>query len=37
VVWEGADEAGRPVASGLYYYRLSTAESTMNRSIVLLR
>ena len=37
LVWDGGDAEGRPVATGLYYYRLSTGESTLNRSMVMLR
>jgi flagellar hook assembly protein FlgD len=37
VVWEGADEAGRPAPAGLYYYRLSTDAGVVNRSLVLMR
>ncbi|MCK4305008.1 MAG: hypothetical protein KAY24_12290 [Candidatus Eisenbacteria sp.] len=37
LVWEGDDETGRQVASGLYYYRLSTEEGMLKRSMVLLR
>lgn len=35
--WDGADANGHRVASGLYYYRLSTVEGTVRRSMVMLR
>ncbi len=35
--WEGRDDAGRSVTSGLYFYRLSTNDGTLRRSMVLLR
>ena len=37
VVWTGESDAGRPVASGVYYYRLNTESGTLERSLVLLR
>jgi hypothetical protein len=36
-VWEGRDEGGRPVASGVYFYRLETPEGAFGRRMVLLR
>ena len=35
--WNGHDDAGRPVASGLYLYRLVTSEDVLTRKLVLLR
>ncbi|MXW79864.1 MAG: T9SS type A sorting domain-containing protein, partial [Gemmatimonadetes bacterium] len=35
--WNGHDDAGRPVASGLYLYRLVTNEAVLTRKLVLLR
>lgn len=37
VVWDGTDESGRTVSSGTYFYRLSTAEQTIARKMVLLK
>lgn len=37
VAWEGRDDGGRSVASGLYFYRLNTKDGTLQRSLVLLR
>jgi uncharacterized cupredoxin-like copper-binding protein len=37
VVWTGESDAGRPVASGVYYYRLNTGATTLQRSLILLR
>jgi hypothetical protein len=35
--WDGRDDAGAPVASGIYYYRLSTRDSRESRRMLLLR
>lgn len=35
--WDGRDEAGRKVASGIYVYRLATAAGTASRKAVVLR
>ena len=35
--WDGRDDAGRPVASGMYLYRLMTDEVVLTRKLVLLR
>ena len=35
--WNGRDDAGRPVASGMYLYRLGTAEQILTRKLTLLR
>ena len=35
--WHGRDDAGRPVASGMYLYRLVTEEAVLPRKLVLLR
>ena len=35
--WDGRDEAGRPVASGLYLYRLVPDEAVLTRKLLLLR
>ena len=37
VVWDGRDGEGRPLASGIYLYRLVTAESSHTRKMILLR
>ena len=37
VVWDGLDEEGRELASGIYYYRLWAREKWMGKSMVLLR
>ena len=35
--WNGRDDAGRPVASGVYLYRLVTDEMVLTRKLTLLR
>ena len=35
--WNGRDDAGRPVASGMYLYRLVTNEGVLTRKLMLLR
>ena len=35
--WNGRDDAGRPLASGLYLYRLLTEETVLTRKLILLR
>ena len=37
VHWDGRDDDGSPLASGVYLYRLSTAESVQTRKLTLLR
>jgi CubicO group peptidase (beta-lactamase class C family) len=37
VRWEGQDDRGRPVASGIYVYRLEVGDQTMSRALVLAR
>jgi hypothetical protein len=36
-VWDGKDNAGRPVASGVYFYKLVTKDFTQTRKMVLLK
>ena len=35
--WDGRDHQGRPLASGIYLYRLVTAEGVLTRKLMLLR
>ena len=35
--WDGRDDEGRPLASGVYLYRLVTAEGILTRKLTLLR
>ncbi len=37
VVWNGRDEQGTSVASGVYFYRLTAGKKTLTRRMVLLR
>jgi len=35
--WRGVDDRGKPVASGVYFYRISTGRESITRKIVLLK
>jgi hypothetical protein len=35
--WNGADEAGRPVATGVYFYRITFSGNSQTRKMVLLK
>jgi subtilisin family serine protease len=37
VTWDGKDESGAKVASGVYLYRLKTAQGTITRKMILLK
>ena len=37
IFWQGTDDAGRPVASGIYLYRIKSPEFTDTRKMLLLR
>lgn len=37
IVWDGHDDTGRVVASGIYFYRLTTAEESQSRKMVFLK
>ncbi len=37
VVWNGLDEAGRSVSSGVYYYRLTTPSKTESARMILIK
>jgi hypothetical protein len=37
IMWDGRDSNGEPVASGVYFYRLETAEGTVSKKMLLLR
>lgn len=36
-VWDGVDRAGRRVATGVYFYRLESAEGTVTRKMTLIK
>jgi len=37
VVWSGVNESGSKVSSGVYFYRLSTGETTETRKMVMVK
>jgi len=37
VVWDGRNSSGVDVSSGVYVYRMTTAEQTLSRKLMLLR
>ena len=37
VVWNGLDDSGKPVSSGLYFYRLTTPNSSQTNKMLLLK
>jgi hypothetical protein len=37
VQWDGTNDTGTPVCSGVYFYRLSTGKQTLTRKMILLR
>jgi len=36
-VWDGRDDSGRPVASGVYFYRLDTRTNVLTRKMLLVK
>jgi hypothetical protein len=37
VAWDGLDDGGRRVASGIYYYRLDTGDFSATRRLLVIR
>jgi flagellar hook assembly protein FlgD len=37
VVWDGTDDAGKPVRAGVYFYRLDVGRLSFTRRMVLVR
>jgi photosystem II stability/assembly factor-like uncharacterized protein len=35
--WDGRDDSGKPVASGIYFYQLNTGKTTLSRKMLLLK
>ena len=35
--WDGRDNDGRPVASGVYFYRLKTGDISQTKKMILLK
>ena len=37
VQWDGSDDAGKPVSSGVYFYRLQTAQFSQTHKMMMLK
>lgn len=37
IIWDGLDEAGRPVSSGIYFYRLTTPQRTISAKMLMIK
>jgi hypothetical protein len=37
VEWDATDQSGRPVASGIYFYRMTAGEASFTRKMTLIR
>jgi flagellar hook assembly protein FlgD len=37
VIWDGRNDEGKEVASGVYFYQLKTGESSEHRKMLLLK
>jgi len=37
VVWNGKDDAGKQVSSGIYYYRITACGKTLNKKMLMLK
>lgn len=37
IIWDGKSEAGTPVASGIYFYSLTTKNRVLNRKVIIIR
>jgi len=37
ITWDGLDEAGRPVSSGIYFYRLTTPHKTISAKMLMIK
>jgi hypothetical protein len=37
IIWNGTDSKGKPVASGVYFYRMTTPKSTLIHKMLLMK
>ena len=37
VVWDGKDENGKSVSSGIYFYKMNTGEYTSTKKMILMK
>ncbi len=37
IIWNGTDDNGRPVSSGIYYLRMNTSDSTQTRKLTMIK
>jgi len=37
IAWDGCDEQGRAVSSGVYFYKMQTAQKSQSRKMLMLK